>query len=570
MTDETAYLAQLEQLWAKAWPADRPRAPVYPFGEATLGEYLSRWAAIQPDKPAVIFYGAVTTYRELDEASDRFAALLAAHGVKRGDPVCVFMQNCPQYHIVFLGILKLGAVHAPVSPMSKSLELAYQLRDTGAQVIVTLDQLMPIVRETERPDVRTIFATSLAEALPAEPAIPVPPSIAAAKIACPDAIDLLSALAATTAAPPPYATDLDAVAALNYTSGTTGMPKGCVHTQRDMIYTAATGGMIGLGLTTSDVVLNFVPEFWIAGEDLALIFPLFAGCTLVLMARWDATGFMAAVQHHRVTKAYALVDSLVEVMEHPDVRNYDLRSLTTPLVSSFVKKLSVAYRQQWRDLTGATLIEAAFGMTETQTFDTFTAGQQTDDADLKSRPIFVGLPVPGTQFKVCDFDTGEILPFDAEGELCVRSPSLLKGYWGKPEASASALRNGWLHTGDNGTIGADGFIHYLGRRKEMLKVNGMSVFPAEIEALLGQHPDVTGSGVVGIPHPERGEQPVAFIRLRPDAGTTEAAMTDWCRRNMSGFKVPRVVLVDELPLTATGKVRKNDLIAMLAETQPIA
>ncbi len=565
MTDESQYLAQLEQLWAKAWPADRPRTPVYPFGEVTLGTYLSRWAAKQPDKPAVIFYGASMTYRELDQASDRFAALLAAHGVRPGDPVCVFMQNCPQYHIVFLGILKLGAVHAPVSPMSKLLELAYQLQDTGARVIVTLDQLMPVVRETEQPHVRTIFVTSLAEVLPAKPTIPVPPSVAAPKIACPDAIDLLPALAAASGSPP-HATDLDAVAALNYTSGTTGLPKGCVHTQRDMIYTAATGAVIGFRLAEDDVMLNFVPEFWIAGEDLALIFPLFCGCTLVLMARWDAVGFMAAVQHYKVTKAYALVDSLVEVMEHPDVRQYDLRSLTTPLVSSFVKKLSVAYRQQWRDLTGATLVEAAFGMTETQTFDTFALGQQADDYDLQSRPIFVGLPMPHTQFKVCDFETGEILPFDAEGELCVRSPSLLKGYWGKPEASASALRNGWLHTGDNGTIDAEGFIHYLGRRKEMLKVNGMSVFPAEIEALLGQHPDVTGSGVVGIPHPERGEQPVAFIRLRQGSDITEAAMTDWCRRNMSGFKVPRIVLVDELPLTATGKVKKNDLIAMLAQS----
>lgn len=565
MTDETHYLAELEQLWARAWPADRPRTPVYPFGEASLGVYLSRWAAVQPGKPAVIFYGAEMTYRELDEASDRFATLLAAHGVKPGDPVCVFMQNCPQYHVVFLGILKLGAVHAPVSPMSKPLELAYQLDDTGARVIVTLDQLMPVVRDTVRPNVRTTFVTSLAEVLPQEPTIPVPASVAAAKIDCPDAIDLLPALAAMPDAPPPLAADLDAVAALNYTSGTTGMPKGCVHTQRDMIYTAATGAVIGLGLTEHDVMLNFVPEFWIAGEDLGLIFPLFTGCTLVLMARWDAAGFMAAVERYKVTKAYALVDSIVEVMEHPDVRRYDLRSLTTPLVSSFVKKLSVAYRQQWRELTGATLVEAAFGMTETQTFDTFAIGQQADDYDLRSRPIFVGLPMPGTQFKVCDFDTGDILPFDAEGELCVRSPSLLKGYWGKPEASASALRDGWLHTGDNGTIDADGFIHYLGRRKEMLKVNGMSVFPAEIEALLGQHPDVTGSGVVGIPHAERGEQPVAFVRLRPGAVVPEAAMTDWCRRNMSGFKVPRIVLVDELPLTATGKVKKNDLIAMLAE-----
>lgn len=565
MQDEAAYLAHLEQLWAKAWPQDLPRAPVYPLGEISLGDHLSEYARRHPDKPAVIYYGAVTTYRALDEASDRFAALLARHGVRPGDPVSVFLPNCPQYHVVFHGILKLGAVHAPVSPMSKALELAYQLQDTGAHVVVTQDQLMPILREAEHPNVRTVFVTALADALSDSPTIPVPPAVAAARIPCPDAIDLLPALAAEAGPIPPRARDLDAIAALNYTSGTTGMPKGCAHTQRDMIYTAATGAIIGFSLTEADIVLNFVPEFWIAGEDTGLIFPCFVGATLVLLSRWDALAFMTAVDRYKVTKAYALVDSIVEVMEHPDRDRFDLRSLHPLRVSSFVKKLSAAYRRQWEAIAGSTMIEAAYGMTETQTFDTFTTGLQTDDLDLKSRPIFVGLPMPGTQFKVCAFGTGELLPLGTEGEICVRTPSLFKGYWGKPDASAAALRDGWLQTGDNGVIDADGFIHYLGRRKEMLKVNGMAVFPAEIEALLGQHPAISGSGVIGVPHPERGEQPVAFIRLRPEARdtTTEEALIAWCRQNMSGFKVPRIVIIDELPLTATGKVKKNDLLAML-------
>lgn len=561
--DETAYLAELARLQQAAWPEAAPRAPVYPLGEITLGAHLGHWARLNPDKPAVIFYGAETGYAELDRLSDRFAALLASHGVRPGDPVSVFMPNCPQYHIVFHGILKLGAIHAPVSPMSRALELRYQLEDTGARVVVAQDQLMGVLREARTEAVEVVFATSLAEALPAAPAIPVPGAVAAPAVLFDDALDLMTAIRECAAPAPPPATDLDAVAALNYTSGTTGMPKGCVHTQRDMLYTAATGAMIGFRLTPEDVVLSFVPEFWIAGEDTGLIFPCFAGCTLVLLARWDALGFMEAVQRWRVSSAYALVDSIVEVMEHPELARFDLTSLQGLYVSSFVKKLSVAYRAQWRAISGGTMVEAAFGMTETQTFDTFTGGLQAGDADLLSRPIFVGLPMPGTAFKVCDFETGALLPLGAEGELCVRSPSLLKGYWRKPEASAAALRQGWLHTGDNGVIDEQGFIHYLGRRKEMLKVNGMSVFPAEIEALLGQHPAVTGSGVIGVPHPERGEEPVAFVRLREGADVDAAAMTAWCRKNMSGFKVPRVVIVDALPLTATGKVLKHELAKLV-------
>ena len=561
---EKQYLETLHDLWKSAWPQDLPRHPVYPFGEIPLTDYLRRWAVAQPDKPAIVFYGTTITYAELDSLSDRFAALLIGHGVAPGEAVCVFMQNCPQYLVAFYGILKVGAVHAPVSPLSKALELGHQIRDSGARVIVAQDQLMPVVRGVMADQaIATVLTTAMADCLPANPTIPVPTSVSQPKIACPDTIDLWSALARiepVSLAPG----NLAAVAALNYTSGTTGLPKGCIHTQGDMVYTAATGGMIGFDLQREDVMLNFVPVFWIAGEDLGLIFPIFAGATLVLLARWDALGFLTAIDRYRVTKAYALVDNVVEAMERPDSADFDLHSLATLRVSSFVKKLGISYRRQWEKLSGGTMVEAAFGMTETHTFDTFTAGLQCDDFDLASRPIFVGLPVPGTAFKVCAFGSGDLLPLGEEGEICIHSPSLLKGYWRNAAASAAALRDGWLHSGDNGVIDDQGFLHYLGRNKEMLKVNGMSVFPAEIEALLGQHPAIVGSAVIGVPDPQRGEQPVAFIQLRTPGAATGEDLTAWCRRNMSGFKVPVIHLIETLPLTATGKVKKHDLLALLA------
>jgi acyl-CoA synthetase (AMP-forming)/AMP-acid ligase II len=190
---------------------------------------------------------------------------------------------------------------------------------------------------------------------------------------------------------------------------------------------------------------------------------------------------------------------------------------------------------------------------------------QDDDFDLKSRPTFVGLPVPGTEFKICDFDTGAILPLGAEGEICCRTPSLLKGYWNKPEATAETLRNGWLHSGDIGVIDEDGYLHYLGRRKEMIKVKGMSVFPGEVEALLGQHPAIGGAGVVPRPDEERGQVPVAFVLLKSEAGpdVTAKSIEDWCRARMAVFKVPEVRIVASLPMTATGKVKKQELGQLL-------
>lgn len=563
MSGEQDYLHELRQLWQQSWPKGTPREPNYPQGEKPLSEYLRIWARIQPQKPAVIFYGQVMTYADLDEQSDRFAALLATKGVQPGDRVAVFLPNSLQFHIVFFGILKLGAVHVPVSPLSRALELEYELNDTQAEVIVALDQLMPIVREVRgQTELREIFVTSLADVLPGDPTIPVPDSLRTPRLVCDDATDLLPALAGIERPFALPATSLDDTAALNYTGGTTGMPKGCVHTQRDMIYTAASNHGIALDLSPDSVFLSFFPEFWIAGENVGLIFPLFAGATLVLLARWDPVAVMTGIQRYKVTITVMPVDGAVELMDHPRFSEFDLRSLNQVRVVSFVKKLNKDYRKRWKDLTGSTLAESAWGMTETHTSDTFTTGFQDGDFDLESQPVFVGLPVPGTEFKICDFETGEIVPLGSEGEIRVRTPSLLKAYWNKPDATAEAIIDGWLRTGDIGLIDAEGFLHFLGRRKEMLKVKGMSVFPPEIEALLGQHPAVLGSGVVGRDDAERGQVPVAFIQLKPEAaGTTAEEIAAWCRARMAVYKIPEIRIIDALPMTATGKVKKQELRA---------
>lgn len=561
--EEKAYLERLRTLYEAAWPKGLPRQPHYPQGETPLTEYLRAWTRVQPDKPAVIFYGHTLTYGDLDRQSDRFAALLAQHGVKKGDRVAVFLPNSPQFHIAFFGILKLGAVHVPVSPLSRAFELAYELNDTDAETIVALDTLMPVVREVKaETKLKTVFVTRFADVLPDAPTIPVPESLHTPPEPCNDAIDLMPALAAVKDAPPPPPASLDDIAALNYTGGTTGMPKGCVHTQRDMIYTAASNYGIALKVSQDSVFLSFLPEFWIAGENGGLIFPLFAGATLVLLARWDPVAVMTAVQRYRATMMVMPVDGAVELMDHPRFKEFDLSSLTQVRVVSFVKKLNKEYRARWKSLTGSVLAESSWGMTETHTSDTFTTGFQDGDFDLESQPVFVGLPLPGTEFKICDFETGALKPLGEEGEIRMRSPSMLKAYWNKPEATQEAISDGWLRTGDIGIIDEQGFLHFLGRRKEMLKVKGMSVFPPEIEAVLGQHPAVLGSGVIGREDPGKGQVPVAFIQLKPEAmDTTPAEIEQWCRARMAAYKIPEIRIVEALPMTATGKVKKGELVA---------
>ncbi|EHP41856.1 acyl-CoA synthetase [Cupriavidus basilensis OR16] len=571
---DSDYFKQLDQLQQQHWPSAVPRQASWPHGEIALTEYLRAWARVRPTHPAVIFYGTELTYAELNRLSDRFAALLHRHGVRAGERVAVMLGNCPQFHIAFYGILKLGAVHVPVNPLFKERELIHELNDAGAATILVLDQLAPLLQSVQpRTPVRTVFVTGYRDLLPESPTLPLPPGIDTPRTVPAGTIDLMPALSACDAPTPVAMPDLDAMAALNYTGGTTGMPKGCMHTQRDMVYTAATGCTMsgalapdGCGAVLDDVSLNFMSMFWIAGENIGLVYPIFAGGTLVLLARWDPLGVMAAIERYQVRRTVMLVDNAAELMDHPDVARYNLRSLRATRVSSFVKKVNPAVRRRWLELTGSVMAEGAWGMTETHTSDTFTTGMQDDDMDLKGQPVFVGLPMPGTRIKICDFENGVPLPLGQEGEIVVRTPSLFKGYWNKPEASAEAIRDGWFHTGDIGVYDAQGYLHFLGRRKEMLKVKGMSVFPAEIEALLGQHPAVVGSGVIGRDDAERGQVPVAFVRLHPHAEGSLSAdeLAQWCKQNMATYKVPEIRFVQQLPMTATGKVKKHELAQFLA------
>ncbi|MCY1355653.1 Long-chain-fatty-acid--CoA ligase [compost metagenome] len=571
--NEQAFFEDLEARHRKIWPAGLPTAPAYPHGEAPLGDYLRAWARKRPGHAALVWYGTTVTYAELDDLSERCAALLKADGIGAGDRVAVMMGNCPQFHVVFYGILKLGAVYVPVNPLFKEHELAYELNDAGATTIVVQDQLAPLLMSVRaQTRLRTIYTTSAGAMLPDQPTLPLPAGLDAPPVAVEGATDLLQALRQAKPARDLAPIDMDALAALNYTGGTTGLPKGCMHTQRDMVYTAAASyAMSGsadagsLAEGSDEVMLNFLPMFWIAGENLGLISPVFSGATLVLLARWDPMAVMAATERYRVNRTFLVVDNAVELMNHPDAGRYDLRSLQHTRAASFIRKITPDIRQRWQALTGSIIAEGAWGMTETHTSDTFTTGMQADDMDLRGRPVFVGLPVPGTRIKICDFDTGAVLPVGAEGEIVVSTPSLFKGYWGRPDVDAEVFRDGWFRTGDIGAYDEAGYLHFLGRRKEMLKVRGMSVFPSELEVLLSRHPAVLGSAVVGRDDADKGQIPVAFIRLRPEHadGTTADTLHAWCREQMAVYKVPEIRILPELPLTATGKVRKVELQALL-------
>lgn len=529
------------------------------MSDASLPDRLRGWARSQPDKAATIFYGAELTFGELDDLSDRFAGFLIEHGVVPGARVAVMLPNCPQFVIAFYGTIKAGAVHVPVNPLFRAEELRHELLDAEPDVLVAWDKLIPLVTETEAAP-RVLAAASPADYLPQVCTIPVHPILGETAAGIGPAIPWSQIMAGPRPRILPTA-GIDALAALNYTGGTTGLPKGCEHTQRHMIYTAesvARAWPLAIG-SDAPTTLVFLPVFWIAGEVLGVILPVVTGGTCVLLTRWSPEAVLTAIDRYRVEVLSGTVDNYVALMDHPDIDMYDLSSVRLPIAASFVEKLNLEHRRRWQTIAGehSVLREAAFGMTETHTFDTTLTGFQDDDRDLRSRPVFCGAPVAGTEFRIVDFDSGLPVAVGKEGEICVRSPSLFTGYWRDPAATRAVLRDGWLHTGDLGALDQEGCLYFLGRRKEMLKVNGMSVFPSEVEVLIGRHPNVLACAVIGVPDQECGERPVAFVTSnRP---VTEKELTGWCATNMATYKVPVIRIVDELPMTATGKVRKNIL-----------
>ncbi len=554
-----AALAEVRQLQQANWPAEVPREVEYPLGTQGLVDYLRHWASARPDTVAIAFYGREINYAEYDELSDRFAGWLLANSAVAGDRIGVNLGNCPQFHIAMLGILKIGAVHVPINPMLREHELAHELSDAGVTIVLTQPALAGFVESVrERTPVRLVATTDLSDML-TEQAVGAP-----FEVTDPAATDWREIMESPRAEPIP--TDPDALAALNYTGGTTGMPKGCEHTQRHMVYTAATatlamGRQVGENPPTA---LVFLPVFWIAGEDFGILLPLVNGGTVVLMVRWDARVALESIERYRVTSMVGTVDNYVELMSSPGFDGRDLSSLDTPMAVSFVLKLGSDTRARWRAATGHVLREGSYGMTETHTADTITLGFQSDDYDLSGDPVFCGLPVPGTDILIVDPD-GTPVPVGEQGQIIMRSPSIMTGYYRNTAATTDTLHDGWLQTGDLGKFSERGALHYLARNKEMIKTNGMSVFPSEVEALLMLHPAIEAAAVVPKSDRDRGQVAFAFVQLVDGDATTAEELVGWARENMAGYKVPEIEILDLLPMTATGKVRKGDLFALVEE-----
>ena len=537
--------------------ANAAARPAWRQGEMPLHEYLRHHARTQPGHAAFIWYGREIGYAELDRASDAFAALLHSLGVAAGDRVALYMGNCPQYIIAHFGIQKLGAIVGPCGPLFKAHELRYQLDDLGAKVIVAARHLAPIVEEVRAETaIAHVFLTGHADMLPADPPIALPDELRADRQATatppPGTRDLLEALEAfRDVAPPSHAPDLDEVALMTYTSGTTGMPKGAMLSLRNALFkTAVTAD--GNDVRGDDVMLAIAPMYHIAGMLVGIDVTVYAGATTVLMHRFDPLAVLQAIDRHRVTWWYSMAPMNLAVMEHPEAARYDVSSLRINPATSFGITLTEPLARRWAEFTGGCpTFEFAYGLSETHTCDTW---MPVDAVRWGTQ----GRPMPGVEIRIIDPDTGLDRPRGELGEIIVRSPGSFKGYWNKPEATAKTLRDGWVHTGDMGRIDEAGYLSFVGRFKEMIKVSGYSVFPEEVETILIRHPAIRQAAVLGIPDPRRGEAVRAYVVKEPGAAVQAEEIIAWARENMATYKAPREVRFrDALPATGAGKVLRR-------------
>lgn len=527
------------------------------LGSKPLHEYLREHAQRHPDRAAIIWYGRTITYAELDEWSGRVGAVFQNWGVHSGDRVALYMGNCPQYLMAFLGAQKLGAVVSPVSPSFKSWELEYQLQDSGAKVLVADRRLLAqwLPGRQAFPDMH-VLVSDYQDFLPDHTPLKGPFPLGDIPTDLPplsEAEEWHRVVPSAPQAPILLSVPMDHVSLMMYTSGSTGMPKGAMLTFENAWFKAAAGSEAN-GIDSEDILLTVMPLSHIAGLLMGLSVPIYLGATQVLLHQFNPETVIQAVETYQCSFWYSVAPMNRAVLDRLDYGDTRMRPLRHNLCTSFGIPLTATLAREWTCKTGSIIHEAAYGLTETHTADTY---MPVDDVRWGS----VGKPVGDTVLRIVDPDSGRDARPGEAGEIWVKNPGVFKGYWNQAEASQRALHEGYVLTGDIGHLDPDGYLYFHGRLKEMIKVSGYSVFPEDVEALLIRHPSIQQVAVAGQIHPYRGEVVKAFVVLRQGAVLTPAALIEWAQDHMAYYKVPREVeIVPSLPVSSTGKVMRRLLV----------
>lgn len=561
--------------WVKFYEAHVPEHLDYP--QAVMPELLDRAARERPESAAILFKGRRLTYQELNQSVNRFGAALQNLGVRPGDRVAVHLPNCPQFVIAYFAILRIGAIVVPCNPLYQVHEMKLQLCDSGAQVIVTLSAFYPLIRRV-RPEtqLRLVIVAEIKHYFPAHLNLLFTLLLEKKKghrVDLSREIDTFwfrDLLRGGRANPDPVAIQQEDTAVLMYTGGTTGISKGAQLTHRNILANAYQCKTWLNAPDGEDLFLVQIPLFHAYGMTTAMNLPVLTMNTMLLIPDpRDLPDIIRTIHKYRPT-LYPGVPAMYNAINNfPDLNKYDLSSIRACI--SGAAGLPVEVQERFQEITGARLVEG-YGLSE--------ASPVTHANPLfgDNRVGTIGLPWPDTEVKIVDVDTGlQTLGVGEVGELCLRGPQVMKGYWNMPTETANALRHGpeggapWLHTGDIAIMDEDGYFRIVDRKKDMiLGAGGFNIYPREIEDTLYEHPKVLEAAAVGVPMGDKGERIKVFVVLKPGETATEEEIIEFCRQNLAAYKVPKLVeFRDSLPKSMVGKILRRELLtAVEAQEAP--
>ncbi len=489
---------------------------------ANLAAHLTRTAAEHGGRPALLLGEAITTYAELDQASALVAGLLRARGVQPGDRVGIMLPNVPEFAVVYYGTLRAGAVVVPMNPLLKSREVGYYLGDSGAKLMFGWHGAAAEAHQ----------GAAGAEVIEVDPA-----SFAG----------LIGA-----AEPSPEVADRagDDTAVILYTSGTTGQPKGAELTHASLSTNTEVMKTDLVQLTPDDVIFGGLPLFHSFGQTCTLNTAVASGASLALLPRFDPAQALQIIAGHRATVFAGVPTMFSALLGVPDIASHDVSALRVCVSGGAAMPVEVL--REFERVYGCKILEG-YGLSETSPVASF------NHPDAERKPGSIGTPIRGVQMRLVD-DDGNDVPPGEPGEIAIRGHNVMKGYWQRPAETAAAIPDGWFRTGDIATVDADGYFFIVDRKKDLIIRGGYNVYPREIEEVLYEHPQVAQAAVVGMPHPQLGEEVAAAVALKPGSTVTATELREFVKGQVAAYKYPREVwLFDALPLGPTGKILKREI-----------
>jgi long-chain acyl-CoA synthetase len=558
----SATATYLEKPWLKHYQSGVPGKIDYE--NAYLPQFLERSAQKYPNKMALTFEGYQVSFSQLKQMVDRFATCLHHFGIRQGDAVAILLPNVIPCVAAYYAILRIGAIAVMNNPLYSDRELEHQFNDSGAKALITIDLLgNRMIALRPKTKIKQIVYTSIGDYLPFPknwlfPLVAKKKGLAADVKPAEEVYRWKPLLASTSPAAPSVELKFDDVAMYQYTGGTTGVSKGVMLTHGNLSKQVQQNAAWFPGFDENEISLGALPFFHVFGLSCSMNMSIFNGWGNILVPKPQAPQLLEAITKYKASFAAMVPTMYIGILQEPGIETSDLTSIKGCFSGS--APLPVEVIKEFERRTGAVIVEG-FGLTETAPVT------HINPFDGQRKVGSIGIPVSDTLCRIVDINDGKTdVPVGESGELLIKGPQVMKGYWQKPEATADTLTDGWLHTGDIATMDEDGYFYIVDRKKDMIISGGYNIYPRDIEEVFFEHPKVIEATAIGIPHPKRGEAVKVFVVLKPGESATQEEMIAFCEGKLAKYKWPtEIEFRDELPKTNVGKVLKKELRAQEQE-----